>query len=66
MSERKKPGPKPSGRRPKRPMSFTITDEHRTWLDRLGAGKRSEWLGDQIEAAIAAGVVPEEYKGGKK
>lgn len=55
MSEqRKKPGPKPSGRKPKRPMSFTVSEEHRAWLDNLPPGERSKWLGEQIDKAIEA------------
>lgn len=50
--QRKKPGPKPSGRAHKRPMSFTITEEHREWLNRLGPGERSKWLGVQIDRAM--------------
>lgn len=59
---KKRPGPKPSGRPPKRPMSFTVSEEHRAWLDRIPPGKRSDWLAHQIDSARSAGVVPEEWK----
>lgn len=50
MSEKKKRGPKSTGRPRARGINFSVSAEHEVWLHSLN--NRSEWLAQQIDKAL--------------